>query len=127
MNRDGRAAAPPPVPQRSPAGEFLSLASVMDSDGGMLGKREARVAGAVAALLAFLAKATGKAGAGRPVLAQLLADARAHKFEAVVVWKLHRFGRSLTDLLDNTLELDRARVRLIVPIGLGTAARLLAQ
>jgi site-specific DNA recombinase len=36
--------------------------------------------------------------AERPELARLLADARARKFQVVLVWKLDRFGRSALDL-----------------------------
>jgi DNA invertase Pin-like site-specific DNA recombinase len=34
----------------------------------------------------------------RPALQRLLADARARKFDAVAVWKIDRFGRSLRHL-----------------------------
>ena len=35
------------------------------------------------------------AKASRPGLDQLMADARCRRFDAIVVWKLDRFGRSL--------------------------------
>jgi hypothetical protein len=37
--------------------------------------------------------------ASRPALDRLLADARARRFDIVLVWKLDRFGRSLRDCL----------------------------
>lgn len=49
----------------------------------------------------------------RPELARLLADARAGKFECVLVWKLDRFGRSLVDCLQNLQALDTEAVRFI--------------
>ncbi len=49
----------------------------------------------------------------RPVLEQLLADARARKFDVVVVWKLDRFGRSVQELVANIEALDRAGIRFI--------------
>jgi DNA invertase Pin-like site-specific DNA recombinase len=49
----------------------------------------------------------------RPELARLLADARAGKFETVLVWKLDRFGRSLLDCLHNLELLEAELVRFI--------------
>jgi len=40
----------------------------------------------------YVEKASGKAGSRRPVLDQLLADARLRKFDVVLCWKLDRFG-----------------------------------
>jgi DNA invertase Pin-like site-specific DNA recombinase len=40
-------------------------------------------------------------------------DARARKFEILLVWKLDRFGRSLIDCLNNIQELERWRIRFI--------------
>ena len=40
-------------------------------------------------------------------------DARAKKFEILLVWKLDRFGRSLVDCLNNIQELERCRIRFI--------------
>ncbi len=50
----------------------------------------------------------------RPGLDKLMAAARRRKFDAVLVWKLDRFGRSLVDCLNNIEELDRCGVRFIV-------------
>jgi DNA invertase Pin-like site-specific DNA recombinase len=43
----------------------------------------------------------GGAKDSRPALQRLLADARAQKFDAIVVWKIDRFGRSLRHLVNN--------------------------
>jgi putative DNA-invertase from lambdoid prophage Rac len=49
----------------------------------------------------------------RPVLNQLMADARLRKFDVVLVWKLDRFARSLAQLTANIQALDSAGVRFI--------------
>jgi putative DNA-invertase from lambdoid prophage Rac len=47
----------------------------------------------------------------RPELARLMADAKLRRFDAVIVWKLDRFARSLPDLLNNVRSLDAAGIR----------------
>jgi DNA invertase Pin-like site-specific DNA recombinase len=42
----------------------------------------------------------------RPALNQLMADASQRKFDAVLVWKLDRFGRSLRHLVNALAELE---------------------
>jgi DNA invertase Pin-like site-specific DNA recombinase len=42
----------------------------------------------------------------RPALNQLMADARRRRFDAVLVWKLDRFGRSLRHLVNALAELE---------------------
>ncbi len=49
----------------------------------------------------------------RPNLDRLMAAARRRKFDAVCVWKLDRFGRSLLDCLRKIEELDHWGVRFI--------------
>jgi DNA invertase Pin-like site-specific DNA recombinase len=49
----------------------------------------------------------------RPGLNRLLEDAAAGQFEAVAVWKLDRFGRSLVDCLNNIRTLEAHQVRFI--------------
>lgn len=49
----------------------------------------------------------------RPGLTSLMRDAKDGRFKAVVVYKLDRFGRSLSDVIHNVLELDAANVRLV--------------
>jgi putative DNA-invertase from lambdoid prophage Rac len=42
-----------------------------------------------------------------------MADARARKFDCLLVWKLDRFGRSLVDCLNNIQALEECGVRFI--------------
>jgi DNA invertase Pin-like site-specific DNA recombinase len=51
--------------------------------------------------------------ASRPELDQLMADARLRKFDAVLVWKLDRFGRSLVHCVNAIQELQALGVRFI--------------
>jgi len=53
------------------------------------------------------------AKAQRPGLTALMADARLHKFDVVVVWKLDRFGRSLMNSVAGIQELTASGVRFI--------------
>jgi putative DNA-invertase from lambdoid prophage Rac len=53
------------------------------------------------------------ARAQRPGLDALMADARLHKFDAVVVMKLDRFGRSLINCVAGIQELTAAGVRFL--------------
>ncbi len=61
----------------------------------------------------YLEKESAKIGSNRPVLAKLLADARLKKFEAVVVWKIDRFGRSLLEFISNLKTLYALDIRFI--------------
>lgn len=49
----------------------------------------------------------------RPGLQEIMAAVRRHELQAVLVWKLDRFGRSVVDLLGNLDELRRSGVRFI--------------
>ncbi len=49
----------------------------------------------------------------RPRLDQLMKDARLRKFDAVIVWKLDRWGRSLAHLVDSLRELAALGVRFV--------------
>jgi DNA invertase Pin-like site-specific DNA recombinase len=61
------------------------------------------------------------AKAKRPGLDALMADARLHNFDAVLVWKLDRFGRSLMNCVQGIQELAAMDVRFIaVSQGLDT-------
>ena len=61
------------------------------------------------------------AKASRPALNRLIADARARKFDCLLVWKLDRFGRSLVDCLNNIKILEENGIRFIaVTQGLDT-------
>ena len=53
------------------------------------------------------------AKSGRPGLTRLLKDARRRVFDAVAVWKLDRFGRSVAQLVENVQTLDFYGVRFI--------------
>jgi DNA invertase Pin-like site-specific DNA recombinase len=57
----------------------------------------------------------------RPALNRLMADARARKFDCLLVWKLDRFGRSLVDCLNNIRTPEDHGIRFIaVTQGLDT-------
>jgi DNA invertase Pin-like site-specific DNA recombinase len=61
------------------------------------------------------------AKSNRPGLSQLMVDASKRKFDAVVCWKLDRFGRSLVDCLGKIQTLEGHGVRFIaVTQGLDT-------
>jgi DNA invertase Pin-like site-specific DNA recombinase len=49
----------------------------------------------------------------RPGLDRLMEDARLHRFDAVVVWKLDRFGRSVIDLVGRLHDLESYGVRFV--------------
>jgi DNA invertase Pin-like site-specific DNA recombinase len=53
------------------------------------------------------------AKASRPEFDRLLADAKLHRFDAVLVWKLDRFGRSVLNLVESLEVLKSAGVRFI--------------
>ena len=62
--------------------------------------------------------------AKRPGLDRRMADARVRKRDAVLVWKLDRFGRSLVDCLNNMQAPESRGVRFIaVTQGFGTGWR----
>ena len=60
---------------------------------------------------------TGFSGpvASRPRLDQLLRDARLQKFEGVLVWKLDRWGRSVTHCVRSIQELVSLGIRFLSP------------
>ena len=78
---------------------------------------------------------TGWSGAkrSRPQLDKLMAAARMRRFDVVLCWKLDRFGRSVTNLLEQIQELNRGGIRfLVITQSIDTddanpAARLLLQ
>lgn len=51
--------------------------------------------------------------AHRPQMQRLLADAKQHRFDAIIVWKLTRFTRSMTDLCTTCESLDRIGIKFI--------------
>jgi putative DNA-invertase from lambdoid prophage Rac len=60
---------------------------------------------------------TGFSGAAssRPQLDRLLQDARLHRFDAVLVWKLDRWGRSVAHCVRSIQELVSVGVRFLSP------------
>ena len=68
---------------------------------------------------------TGFSGAAssRPQLDRLLHDARLHRFEAVLVWKLDRWGRSVANCVRTIQELVGLGIRFLSPNeGIDTSA-----
>ena len=64
------------------------------------------------------------AKATRPALKRLMSEARLKRFDAVVVWKIDRFGRSVAQLVENVQALDSHGVRFIaVTQGIDTDQR----
>jgi len=59
---------------------------------------------------------TGWSGAkhNRPQLNKLLKDAKLHKFDVVMCWKIDRFGRSVSNFVTNLENLDSWGVRFMV-------------
>ena len=55
---------------------------------------------------------SGKSTDGRLEFQQMIADAEAHKFDCVIVWKIDRFGRNRQDIALNKMRLRRAGVEL---------------
>jgi putative DNA-invertase from lambdoid prophage Rac len=49
----------------------------------------------------------------RPALTRCLADARAHRFDVIVVWKLDRWGRTVVQLSRDVAEFDAMGIRFI--------------
>lgn len=64
------------------------------------------------------------AKAHRPALTALMNDARAKKFDCLLIWKSDRFGRSLVDCLNRIRDLETDGVRFIATTqGLDTDQR----
>lgn len=61
----------------------------------------------------YIDKGVSGAKANRPALKRLMNDARLKRFDAVITWKLDRFGRSLQQLIENVQLLDSYGVRFI--------------
>jgi putative DNA-invertase from lambdoid prophage Rac len=51
--------------------------------------------------------------AERPALKQCLADARAHRFDAILVWKLDRWGRTVVQLSQDVHDFDSMGIRFL--------------
>ena len=61
----------------------------------------------------YIETASGKRGTKRPVQERLIADAKRRKFDAILVWKLDRLGRSLLDLISHIQVFDSLGIRFI--------------
>lgn len=61
----------------------------------------------------YVDKGISGAKASRPALDKLKADARARRFDCVLVWKIDRWGRSLIDCINGIRELSSLGVRFI--------------
>jgi putative DNA-invertase from lambdoid prophage Rac len=59
----------------------------------------------------YIDKGFGGRRVDRPEFLKLMADASRHRFDAVLVWKMDRFGRSLADLTQNIKSLKSYGVR----------------
>jgi site-specific DNA recombinase len=76
--------------------------------------------------LAKIYEEPGVSGAtmDRPALQELMVDAEAHKFEAVIVWDISRFGRNLLHLKQNTERLKELGIAfLAIDNGIDTSNR----
>jgi putative DNA-invertase from lambdoid prophage Rac len=49
----------------------------------------------------------------RPALKRCLTDAKAHRFDAILVWKLDRWGRTVAQLSQDILDFDSMGIRFI--------------
>jgi DNA invertase Pin-like site-specific DNA recombinase len=58
---------------------------------------------------------TGWSGknAERPELRRCVADAKARRFDAIAVWKLDRWGRTVQQLVNDIIDFDSAGIRFI--------------
>ena len=65
----------------------------------------------------YFEKESAKIGSNRPVFKQLLEDAALKKFGTVLVWKVDRFGRSLSEFIANILLLDQLGIRFVACAG----------
>ena len=58
----------------------------------------------------FVDRGVSGSKVSRPALNRLMTDAKRRRFEAVVVWKLDRFGRSLQHLVNSLAEFNALNV-----------------
>lgn len=58
-------------------------------------------------------QASGTSTDRRPMLKQLMIDARARKFDVLLVWKLDRWARSLKDLITSLQELSDLGIQFV--------------
>jgi putative DNA-invertase from lambdoid prophage Rac len=88
--------------------------STLDQNPGLAREELRAVAGRLGGEVALDIEETGSGARNdRPGLQRLMHAARRGKLDAVMVWKLDRFGRSALDVLANIRDLDAAGVRFI--------------
>lgn len=75
--------------------------------------REYATARGVAVFREYVDKGWSGSKESRPALNQLITDARRRRFDAVAVWKLDRFARSLKWLVNSLAEFDALGVAFI--------------
>jgi DNA invertase Pin-like site-specific DNA recombinase len=61
----------------------------------------------------YLDRGVSGARDSRPELNRMIADAKRRKFDAILVWKLDRFGRSLRHLVNALAELEAVGVAFV--------------
>ena len=89
--------------------------STVDQDPSLAREELRRVAVARGYQVGLSVEETGSgAKTNRPGLLEVMGAARRREIDAVFVWKLDRFGRSLLDLLGQIEELQRLGVRFVV-------------
>lgn len=88
--------------------------STLDQNPGLAREELRAAAGRLGSEVVLDIEETGSGARNdRPGLQRLMDAARRGKLDAVVVWKLDRFGRSALDVLANIRDLDAAGVRFI--------------
>ncbi len=102
------------MPARRPTAALYHRVSTVDQDPNLAGRELHVAARRLGYRVSLDVRETGRgASAARPGLARVMRAARAGEIDAVLVWKLDRFGRSALDLLGHLGELERARVRFV--------------
>lgn len=102
--------------------------STLDQDPALAREELHAAAARMGTIVADVEETGSGAKNNRPGLAEVMAAVRARKVDAVVVWKLDRFGRSALDLLANVRELQNAGCRFIATTqGLDTAGGATSQ
>jgi DNA invertase Pin-like site-specific DNA recombinase len=96
---DDRPRADPKLPGNLALGPSQDASQVADALAERESRRELTIVGE------YIDKMTGSKDS-RPALNRLMADASRRKFDAVLVWKLDRFGRSLRHLVNALAELE---------------------
>jgi DNA invertase Pin-like site-specific DNA recombinase len=88
--------------------------STLDQNAGLARRELAQAAKARGLRVVLNVEETGSGARNdRPGLRRVLEAARKHQVEAVLVWKLDRFGRSVLDLVGNVTQLRAAGVRFV--------------